>query len=154
MITSKPVNPVKYLIFLVLLLLVFGFVFIDQTRFLLDVTSFVVVFVPSLFLIFMTYSGSELVQAIKAPFQKEANQNQLKMARGLFEAYTKYCLALGVFFTITGWIIGLIYAGSPANAIGAYISISLLTMFYSLLFIMVFSLPLRTAVVKRLQEAE
>ena len=146
----------SFFIFIIVVLGVFclGIVFAGAS-FLsyVDLASFFIVIVVTAALLVSTFKFREIGSYFKAAFNgSHAEPSTVKAGIVFFAAMQRYLILSAVVANLIGLIAILSTLGEPKQ-IGLGLALSLLTIFYAVIFILVLALPFRTSLERKLAEA-
>jgi flagellar motor component MotA len=126
------------------MLLIFGFVFMvflyagvgilsGMPTFFIDLPSFLLIFIPLVFFLIATKSGSIFSKYIAVSFKREYKYTKTELERFSKSSKNviKFILALGGFGFLSGLIASLAHLGS-LDRLGPNFAISLITLTYSI----------------------
>lgn len=119
----------------------------------LDIASFVIVVLPPLLLSLAVNSPARIARHFTIAFaDKAAERLELENAQVFFKGLFKYFLLSGIMGTLFGIILVLSILEKLNTSIGEGISASFLTLFYSIIFIILLVVPFQQAVERRLED--
>jgi flagellar motor component MotA len=153
----------SYLIFVVLSLMIVLFAMImgGVSLFVyVDITSFLMVSLLSVFLLLINYTPSEIVLAFKIGFKKdEIDKKELQKSINLFDSLGKYLILSGILGAITGFIAMAAYYSRDTNSLGSGdwaggSALAIITILYSLIFYMIIAIPFKNGLKNRLIDME
>ena len=115
--------------------------------------SFLFVFVLTAAMSLSTFSFAEMGRFFKISFQRQAEPAELRRALVFFTSLQSYTIIGGFTGTFVG-LVGMLMTIEDKAAIGAGMSIALLTVLYALILNLIVIIPFKTAIKKRLHSAE
>ena len=136
-------------------LALWGFgVWVDRSSLLMymDVPSLVVVVCPAFFLSLGVFGLREMGRAFTAGWRDGLSETELRKALAYFDALQQYLIISGVIGTLIG-VTTILGQYGDSGSVGKGMALSLLTVLYSLVFMMVIVIPFRSGIRKRLAEA-
>ncbi len=146
----KPIYPVMFILFLATAATAVLFAGAAASLF-LNLPSFLIVLLLSLFLSLCTFSPAEIVHYFVIAFRKQAGEeSELRAGIVFFRALQWYLIAAGLIGFFIGFI--TIMAGlQSASSIGAGLAIALLTVLYSLLLAAGVAVPFRAGLERKIR---
>lgn len=120
----------------------------------LNFPAFVVVMLPPLLFSFAAFGLSTFGRSFAVAFSGVvASKQELEIAKRLFGTLQKHFILTGLITTMIG-LIAILANIEGADSIGGGLSVALITLFYSLVFVLAVTVPFKAAVGKRLVEIE
>lgn len=114
--------------------------------------AFMVVVLPPLFLVVAVYGFAAVGRSFRVAFERvSATRQELQIGVSFFGALQRYLLLTGLITTMIGFIAMLANLYEAAG-IGPMVALALVTLLYSLMFILTVTVPFRSALEKRLLE--
>ena len=116
--------------------------------------SAILVLLPSAFLVLASYSFGEIGQAFTSAFKKrDSTPTELKNGLLFFKSLQTYLILSAVIATLIGFMSMLVDL-KDKNLLASGIAVSLLSILYSLVLMMIITVPFRTGITKKLNELE
>ena len=126
----------------------------------LSVPSLIVVIVPPLILSVAHFSVREIRSAYSVAFLEgvprdtAARRAELKRAATYHRTLGIYLIVSGILGTLLGLIVLLANLTNDIETVGAGFSVSLVTVFYSVVLVLVFVVPFRAAIARQLADLD
>lgn len=117
-----------------------------------DIPSFVVTVVFCLMLLLGHYTPAEMIQAFRCAGTAEADEADLRRALNFFEVLHRLVVVSGILGFMVGFTMILVtYPSDNFNReLGRFMAVNILTVTYSLVFIMLVTIPYQSAIKKKL----
>jgi len=145
-----------YGLFLILTLGIFALgILINRANALLyiDFASLIIVVVPALILLLSNFSWKEMGASFSIGFKKGPSEEELEKGLLFFEAAQKYLLYSGFIGLMIGLIVLIGALGENSEGVASGFSLSLVTVLYALILVLVVVFPFKHGIKKRLIEA-